>query len=140
MRAAALFVAHRPVNSTARVFEYSTDIEQEPRDDAQDAPSEREWPTEGHVQVDGIAARYGPDKPEVLHEVSFELKPGQSVGCCGPSGSGKSSISQALLRTLETTRGKITIDGRDIADVPLETLRSRITLIPQGALAVRGRD
>lgn len=121
------------VNSTARVFEYSSDIEQEPREDDKDAPAESEWPTEGRVKIENLAVRYGRDKPEVLHDVSFELRPGQSVGCCGTSGSGKSTISQALLRTLETTHGRITIDGRDIADVPLETLRSRITLIPQGA-------
>ena len=133
MYAPRCFAADRSVNSTARVFEYSSDIEQEPRGDPEQAPSESEWPSDGHVKVDGVAARYGPDKPEVLHDVSFELRPGQSVGCCGSTGSGKSTISQALLRTLEVTRGRITIDDRNIADVPLETLRSRITLIPQGA-------
>jgi ABC-type multidrug transport system fused ATPase/permease subunit len=70
------------------------------------------------------------DSPDVLHDISFNIKSGERVGVVGRTGAGKSTISLALLRGL-LTNGKVFYDGLDIHSINLEALRSNITLIPQ---------
>ena len=67
----------------------------------------------------------------VLHDVSFEMRPGKTVGLVGPPGSGKSTIAHLLPRYYEQTAGRITIDGVDIRDVTLDSLRSTVSVIQQ---------
>ncbi len=67
----------------------------------------------------------------VLHDVSFEVKPGQIVGIVGPPGSGKSTIAHLLPRYYDATEGRITIGGQDIRGVKLESLRRRVSVVQQ---------
>ncbi|KAH8793678.1 multidrug resistance-associated ABC transporter [Flagelloscypha sp. PMI_526] len=72
-----------------------------------------------------------PDLPNVLHNLSFEVVPGEKVGILGRTGSGKSTLALSLLRFVDPTEGKITVDDLDITQIGLTDLRSRLTIIPQ---------
>jgi ABC-type multidrug transport system fused ATPase/permease subunit len=73
------------------------------------APSRR--PT---FALEGVAAAYSPDQPNVLHGVSLTLRPGAKLALVGTSGSGKTTIVNLLLRFLDPVEGRVTLDGRDL--------------------------
>ncbi|KZV76920.1 multidrug resistance-associated ABC transporter [Peniophora sp. CONT] len=115
-------------NSLERIQAYMV-IEQEPKPTQEKIPP-ASWPTSGDLRVEKLSARYSPDGPRVLHEVSFEIKSGERVGIVGRTGSGKSSLTLSLLRCI-FNEGSVFYDGIDTADINLDTLRSSITIIPQ---------
>jgi ATP-binding cassette subfamily B protein len=87
---------------------------------------------EGSIQFENVAFRY-PSRPDTLSlsDVSLKIEPGQSVALVGPSGAGKTTIMQLLLRFYDVESGQIKIDGVDIAEAdPLE-VRNRMALVPQ---------
>lgn len=90
-----------------------------------------EWPLVGHVKFDSVYMSYSLEHEAVLKDLSFEALPGQKIGIIGRTGSGKSSIGSALFRLTELKSGKISIDGVDISEVPLSTLRNSLCVIPQ---------
>jgi ATP-binding cassette subfamily C (CFTR/MRP) protein 1 len=96
-----------------------------------------EWPSNGAVELRDITAQYGPDIL-ALQEVSLKIAPGQKVGICGRTGSGKSSLLLTLLRLLDLSHGSIFIDGIDLSTLPRELIRSRITAIPQDPFILTG--
>ena len=69
--------------------------------------------------------------PDVLHDISFVIKPGEKVGVLGRTGSGKSTLALSFFRFVEPTRGHILVDGVDISRIGLADLRSRLTIIPR---------
>jgi len=77
-----------------------------------------------HLQVQGLNFAYGPK--QVLSNVSFELRSGQSLAIVGRTGSGKSTLAQLLARLQPTPRGAIKLNGVDVCDLPLESLRGAI--------------
>ncbi|EPQ52804.1 multidrug resistance-associated ABC transporter [Gloeophyllum trabeum ATCC 11539] len=89
------------------------------------------WPEAGRVKFSQVALAYRPGLPVILHDVSFEVQPGEKIGIVGRTGAGKSSLLQALFRTVELQKGSIEIDGYDIRNIGLGTLRSRLALVPQ---------
>ena len=99
---------------------------------------EQSWPQSGGILFQDVEMRYRKELPLVLNGVSFEIEPGTSVGICGRTGSGKSSLIVALWRLVEPSRGKILIDGVDISTMPLKSLRSRVTCIPQDPILFSG--
>ncbi|KAF8171613.1 P-loop containing nucleoside triphosphate hydrolase protein [Mycena galopus ATCC 62051] len=84
----------------------------------------------GKLVVEKLSARYSPDGPKVLRDISFRVKSGERVGIVGRTGSGKSSLTLALLRCIYT-EGTVNYDGISIASINLDVLRSNITIIPQ---------
>ena len=104
-------------------------IEQEPKPIQEKTPP-ASWPTSGELRVEKLSARYSPDGPRVLHDISFEVKSGERVGIVGRTGSGKSSLTLALLRLI-LTESKVYYDGIATDSVKLDALRSHITIIPQ---------
>ncbi|MEE8333728.1 MAG: ABC transporter ATP-binding protein, partial [Alphaproteobacteria bacterium] len=88
--------------------------------------------SEGTVRFEGVSFGYGGEgAPPVLHDVSFELRRGEALGIVGPPGSGKSTIAHLLARHYDVSGGRITIDGQDIRDVTLESLRRAVRVVPQ---------
>jgi len=115
-------------NSLERIKQY-VEIEQEPKPTTTGVPPAY-WPASGNLKVENLSARYSPDGPRVLHDISFEVKSGERVGIVGRTGSGKSSLTLSLLRCI-LTEGKVYYDGIATDSINLDALRLNITIIPQ---------
>jgi ATP-binding cassette subfamily C (CFTR/MRP) protein 1 len=89
------------------------------------------WPHSGEVVFKNFQMRYRDNTEIVLKGLSFQIAAKEKIGIVGRTGSGKSSIGVSLFRIVERYAGSIEIDGVDIADVGLDMLRSRLSLIPQ---------
>ncbi|KAK1624645.1 P-loop containing nucleoside triphosphate hydrolase protein [Colletotrichum phormii] len=89
------------------------------------------WPERGAISFHNVTASYGKGVDNVFSKVSFSVLPGQKVGICGRSGSGKSSLLLTLLRLIDCNEGQVIIDGVDIATMPREVLRQRLNALPQ---------
>uniref|UniRef100_A0A8C6Q259 ATP-binding cassette, sub-family C (CFTR/MRP), member 9 n=1 Tax=Nothobranchius furzeri TaxID=105023 RepID=A0A8C6Q259_NOTFU len=96
------------------------------------------WPHDGEIKIHDLCVRYDPMLKPVLKHVSAYIKPGQKVGICGRTGSGKSSLSLAFFNMVDIFEGKIVIDGIDICKLPLQTLRSRLSIILQDPVLFSG--
>ncbi|AQU68843.1 ABC transporter ATP-binding protein [Streptomyces niveus] len=114
------------VASAERIFELLDADEQE-----KDAPSAaRPHELRGRVALDGVAFRYEPDKP-LIEDLSLSVEPGQTVAIVGPTGAGKTTLVNLLMRFYEVTAGRISLDDIDIANMSREDLRSRIGMVLQ---------
>jgi ABC-type transport system involved in Fe-S cluster assembly fused permease/ATPase subunit len=82
------------------------------------------------LELDNVTFRYGNGR-DVLKGVSLKLKPGESVGIVGPSGSGKSTLLRLILRVYDVSSGKISIDGYDVRDLKIDSLRDSVAVVPQ---------
>jgi ATP-binding cassette, subfamily B, bacterial HlyB/CyaB len=85
----------------------------------------------GHISFDHVTFRYRIDGPEVLHDVSFDVAAGQTVGIVGPSGSGKSTFAKLVQRLYVPESGRVLIDGMDLAMVDPAWLRRQIGVVLQ---------
>ncbi|MEW1792004.1 MULTISPECIES: ABC transporter ATP-binding protein [Streptomyces] len=114
------------VASAERIFELLDADEQE-----KDAPSaERPHELRGRVALDSVAFRYEPDKP-LIDDLSLSVEPGQTVAIVGPTGAGKTTLVNLLMRFYEVTAGRISLDDIDIATMSRADLRSRIGMVLQ---------
>eukprot|EP00611_Tribonema_gayanum_P005905 TRINITY_DN1513_c0_g1_i4.p1 TRINITY_DN1513_c0_g1~~TRINITY_DN1513_c0_g1_i4.p1 ORF type:complete len:763 (-),score=226.48 TRINITY_DN1513_c0_g1_i4:801-2846(-) len=85
------------------------------------------------VQVEQVQARYSAELPAALKGVSLSIAAGERIGICGRTGCGKSTLALTLIRVVEASEGRILLRGKDIRAMPLQQLRSDITVIPQDA-------
>ncbi|MEU7068589.1 ABC transporter ATP-binding protein [Streptomyces narbonensis] len=114
------------VASAERIFELLDAEEQEP-----DAPrSEHPADLKGKVALEGVSFRYEADKP-LIEDLSLTVEPGQTVAIVGPTGAGKTTLVNLLMRFYEVTGGRITLDGTDIAKMSREDLRRGIGMVLQ---------
>ncbi|MES2897645.1 MAG: ABC transporter ATP-binding protein [Pseudomonadota bacterium] len=121
--------AARATSSGARLFEV-LDLEPE----IADAPGAKALaPTQGTLRFDHVDFAYDPGGKQILKGVSFEVRAGQTLGVVGPPGSGKSTLANLIPRFYDVTGGAITIDGQDIRDVTLASLREYVGLVQQEA-------
>ncbi|KAJ5759293.1 multidrug resistance protein MDR [Penicillium odoratum] len=102
----------------------------------QDPPST--WPSEGSIIFQGADMAYKPGASPILRQISLYIPPGSKLGICGRTGSGKSSLILALLRMVEVQSGDISIDGISLQSCPRDTIRSRMTVIPQEPILFPG--
>lgn len=114
------------VASAERVFELLDAAEQEP-DAARPARPER---VEGRVEFEDVTFHYAADKP-LIEDLSLAVHPGQTVAIVGPTGAGKTTLVNLLMRFYEVRGGRITLDGTDIAGMAREELRSHIGMVLQ---------
>lgn len=91
----------------------------------------------GRVKVENVSFSYGEDAP-ALRNISFEVQPGQMVAFVGPSGAGKSTIANLLPRFYDVTEGSILVEGMDVRDVTLGSLREQIGIVPQETMLFSG--
>lgn len=96
------------------------------------------WPEKGTVAFKKYGVRYRNGLELVLKGISFHVNGGEKVGIVGRTGAGKSSLTLSLFRIIESAQGEIQIDGKNIADMGLHDLRSRLTIIPQDAVLFSG--
>jgi ATP-binding cassette subfamily B protein len=91
----------------------------------------------GGVRFDSVSFQYDQGAP-ALRDLRFFVAPGERIAVVGPSGSGKSTLASLLLRFQDPTSGRILIDGRDVRDYTLESLRSQIAFVPQDSVLFSG--
>lgn len=120
--------------SALRVFELLDE-----REDVRDAPAAYALPdVSGAVEFRDVRFRYPGSASETLKGVSFAVEPGQTVALLGTTGSGKSTLVNLIPRFYDTTAGAVLIDGHDVRDVTLSSLRSQIGIVLQETLLFSG--
>ncbi|XP_068596454.1 ATP-binding cassette sub-family C member 5 [Brachionichthys hirsutus] len=118
--------------SVERINHYIKHLESEaPRRSPEATAPAPSWPQQGKLTFQDVEMRYREDLPLVLKNLSFIIRPEETVGIVGRTGSGKSSLGVALFRLVELTRGSIIIDGINIAQIGLDDLRRKLAIIPQ---------
>ncbi|MFC6160431.1 ABC transporter ATP-binding protein [Kribbella jiaozuonensis] len=114
------------VASAERVFEVLDAQEQIP----DDATPEKVTDSRGRVEFEHVSFSYDPDKP-LITDLSLVAEPGQTVAIVGPTGAGKTTLVNLIMRFYELNGGKITLDGVDITELTRHDLRSRIGMVLQ---------
>ena len=121
------------VASAERTFELLDADEQQPDEVTAELPAR----TDGHVRFDDVSFSYDPEKP-LIESLSLEAKPGQTVAIVGPTGAGKTTLVNLVMRFYELTGGRILLDGVDITQLSRGTLRSRVGMVLQDAWLFEG--
>jgi len=107
--------------------------------DVMDRPGAAEMPPViGRISLQHASLRYRPELPEVLHDISLEIEPGQTIALVGPTGAGKTSISKLIARFYDVTNGAVCIDGIDVREVTQRSLHRQIGLVPQDSFLFSG--
>jgi ATP-binding cassette subfamily B protein len=114
------------VASVERVFQLLDAPEQSPDPERVTDPA----PITGRVEFEHVAFRYLPDKP-LIDDLSLIAEPGQTIAIVGPTGAGKTTLVNLIMRFYEVTSGRITLDGVNIAEMSREDLRARIGMVLQ---------
>ncbi|XP_015161794.1 putative ABC transporter C family member 15 [Solanum tuberosum] len=96
------------------------------------------WPLKGRIEIKDLHVQYSPDLPRVLKGITCTFPEGKKIGVVGRTGSGKSTLIQALFRVVESSEGCILIDGIDISKIGLQDLRSKLSIIPQDPTLFQG--
>ena len=126
------------MNSTERIDYYGKNLEEEPPLHLPNEKVTPEWPQHGEIEFKDVEMRYRPGLPLVLKGLNLHVQGGERIGVVGRTGAGKSTIMSTLFRLVELSGGSISIDGVDISSVGLETLRSRLSIIPQDPTLFKG--
>jgi len=95
-------------------------------------------PLRGEVRFDAVSFRYLPSQRDVVRDISLHMAPGEVVALVGRSGAGKTTIASLLPRFWDVTAGTITLDGIDVRDLTLDTLRGAIGIVPQEPVLFSG--
>ncbi|KAL3679834.1 hypothetical protein R1sor_022790 [Riccia sorocarpa] len=123
-------IAEAKLISVERIKQY-LDLPSEAPLVIEDRRPSPEWPNHGRIELDNLKFRYREAAPLVLKGVTCVIEARERVGVVGRTGSGKSTLVQALFRLVEPASGRILIDGLDISTVGLSDVRGRISVIPQ---------
>ena len=119
--------AQRAVAGGTRIFEV-LDAEPDVRDEPDAAPMP---PGDGAIRLEGVSFAYDPDGPLVLEEVELDIPAGRAVALIGPTGSGKTTLTQLIPRYYDATSGRVVVDGADVRGVRLDELRREIGVVSQ---------
>jgi len=98
--------------------------------DLHDAPNAREAQLRGHVRYEGVTFGYAPDRP-VVKDVRLEAHPGQVVAIVGPTGAGKTTLVNLLVRFFDPWEGRIVLDGHDLRALKIRSLRQQVAVVLQ---------
>ncbi|MEE1621054.1 ABC transporter ATP-binding protein [Zafaria sp. J156] len=121
------------VASAERTFELLDADEEEPETVTGHLPER----TDGHVEFHGVSFSYDPAKP-LIEELSFEAHPGHTVAIVGPTGAGKTTLVNLVMRFYELDSGRITLDGVDVTALSRAELRSKVGMVLQDAWLFNG--
>jgi ABC-type multidrug transport system fused ATPase/permease subunit len=118
--------SQRATASGERIFEVMDEPEE-----ISEAPDATEMPPgDGQVRYEHVTFEYAPGRP-VLHDIDLVLEPGRTVALIGHTGSGKTTLASLVPRFYDVTEGRLTIDGADVRDVKLQSLRREIGIVSQ---------
>jgi ABC-type multidrug transport system fused ATPase/permease subunit len=118
--------SQRATASGERIFQ----VLDEPEEIAERSDAIALPPGEGRIHFEGVAFGYDPERP-VLEEIDLEIEPGQNVALIGHTGSGKTTLTALVPRFYDVTSGRLEIDGVDVKDIKLPSLRRSIAVISQ---------
>ncbi|MEM2341673.1 MAG: ABC transporter ATP-binding protein [Candidatus Bathyarchaeia archaeon] len=119
--------------SAARIFDV---LDREP--EVKDEPGAMDLrDIKGHIKFENVSFGYDPNKP-IIANVSFEVKPGEKVAIVGPTGSGKSTLIKLIPRFYDPQSGRILLDGIDIRNIRIKSLRKHIGIVHQDILLFAG--
>ncbi len=93
---------------------------------------------EGRIEFRNVTFGYNPDERMVLHNISFTAEPGQIIALVGPTGAGKTSIINLLMRFYDPVEGSILVDGHDIRDIKISSLRRQVGMVLQDSFIFSG--
>jgi ATP-binding cassette subfamily B protein/subfamily B ATP-binding cassette protein MsbA len=92
----------------------------------------------GAITFEGVTFRYAPDATFALHEIDLDVEPGQTVALVGPSGAGKTTICNLVARFYDPLEGRVTLDGRDLRDIDVESYRALLGVVEQDVFLFDG--
>ena len=118
--------SQRATASGERIFE----VMDEPEEISEQPGATEMPPGDGQVRYEHVTFEYAPGRP-VLHDIDLELEPGKTVALIGHTGSGKTTLASLVPRFYDVTEGRLTIDGADVRDVKLQSLRREIGIVSQ---------
>jgi ATP-binding cassette subfamily B protein len=95
-------------------------------------------PIRGEVQFDHVNFKYDPDQDWILNDINFTVHPGETIALVGHTGSGKTSIASLLSRFYDPIEGAVKVDGRDLRDVQVASLRRQMAIVLQDGFAFSG--
>ena len=85
----------------------------------------------GHLRLEGVSFAYSPGAPEILTDIDLDVAAGRTIALIGPTGSGKTTLTQLIARFYDATRGRVIIDGEDVRDLRLDQLRHAVGMVSQ---------
>lgn len=121
-----LFLIRSNLGNSLERIESFIQCEQEPKSTESGKPPAY-WPSTGSLVIEKLKASYSVDGPEVLHDITLEIKSGERIGVVGRTGSGKSSLTLSLLRLIPT-QGAVMYDGIMTESINLNALRTNMTI------------
>lgn len=126
------------MNSVERLHHYGHKLEQEGIQSSVGTKVRPTWPEHGAVQFVNVDLAYRSGLPLALRSLTFSIQASERIGVVGRTGAGKSSLITAIYRLVELSAGQILVDGIDISTVPLQTLRQKLSIIPQDPVLFKG--
>jgi ATP-binding cassette, subfamily B, multidrug efflux pump len=92
----------------------------------------------GDVRLENVSFRYDPTEADVLHSINLHVKAGETIAVVGPTGAGKSTLINVIMRLYDPTEGRVLVDGNDLRDVKLATLRAQMAIVLQESFTFSG--
>jgi len=132
-------VVENSMDSAVKIIDYCYDIPKETNSAISNQLNLSDsWPLAGHISFDQVSLRYAPHLPDIIRNITLELKGGTKAGIVGRTGAGKSTMMLSLFRMIEPSTGVIKIDGIDLQHIGLSKLRSSLSIIPQESVLFEG--
>jgi ATP-binding cassette, subfamily B, bacterial len=120
------------------IFQYALDMLDTPPDVVEKADATAIGRANGELVFEGVTFGYDEERSDVLRDVSFRIEPGEAVAIVGPTGAGKSTLLSLLPRFFDPSSGRVLIDGHDVRDLTLESLRAQFSIVLQEPLLFTG--
>ena len=125
-------------NAVERVLHYSRLPTENGETKAKVTVDIEQWPRKGDMEISNLSVTYHQKQEPILRDFNLKIIHGQKVGICGRTGSGKSTLVNAIFRLADIVSGSITLNGVDIMSLEAHYVRSKLAAVPQDTLIITG--